>query len=63
MEETCLVRIYRKECGQQAGPEGDETWNLVGTVEDISGSQTRAFHGKEELWSALIPNSQGSLGE
>ena len=63
MEETYIVRIYRKEHGRPGEPEGNEVWDLVGTVEVVSEKQTRAFHGMEELWNALTLHSKESLHE
>jgi hypothetical protein len=63
VEETYIVRIYRKERGLRDGQRGGEVWDLIGTVEDVSRTQTSVFRGLDELWGALRRLAKESVDE
>ena len=53
IEDSYVVRIYRRPPPSEKAGVHDGTSRLVGVVENPGNGQRRAFHDIEELWAVL----------
>jgi len=53
IEDSYVVRIYRRALPSGKAGVHDDTPRLIGVVENPGTGQRRAFHGIEELWAIL----------
>ncbi len=53
IEDSYVVRIYRRTPASPKDGVGDDRPYLIGVVEDPGTGKRRAFHNIEELWAVL----------
>lgn len=62
IEDSYIVRIYRRAPSNAKAGVHDGTPRLVGVVESPGTGQRRAFHDIEELWTALAESGSAATG-
>ncbi len=63
MQESYIVRIYRREVDEDKIRKNLHTGDVVGVVEDVQKGESAAFHNMYELWRIFTESSPDNPDE